>query len=54
MKDLCVQTLNLIESNFITPVSQVVVWGTLGQCLINLKTSCRASRVTVIICPLTP
>lgn len=44
----------LFDSSFITAVSQVVVWGNLGQCLINLKTNIRASSMTRIICPLTP
>lgn len=42
-RDLGMQTLKLIESNFITPVSEVVAWGKFGQCLINLKTNFRAS-----------
>lgn len=53
MKDLCVQTLTVIERNFITPVSQVVVWGKFGQCLNNLKTNFRALSMMIIICPLT-
>lgn len=54
MKDLCMQTLPVVESDVITPVSQVVVWGKFGQCLNNLKTNFRASSMTIIICPLTP
>lgn len=48
------QTLKVIENYFITPVSQIAVWGKLGQCLTNLKTNFRALSMTVIICPLTP
>ena len=51
-RDLCKQTFKLFESYFITLVSQVVVRGKFGQCLINLKTNFRASSVTIIICPL--
>lgn len=45
---------SLFESSFIMFVSQVVRWGRFGQCLINLKTKCRASSITRIICPLAP
>lgn len=48
------QTLKVIENYFITPVSQIAVWGKLGQCLTNLKTNFRALSMTIIICPLTP
>lgn len=49
-RDLCIQTLKLIESNFMTSVSQVTVSGKFGQCLINLKNNFRASHMTIIMC----
>lgn len=52
MKEICAcKLLSFIENNCITPVSQVVVWGKFGQCLINSKTNFRASSVTTV-CPL--
>lgn len=44
----------IVESNFQAPVSQVVAWRELGQCLINLKTNFRASIMTIITHSPTP